>query len=189
MRSRLRPVFTAILAAVVAAIFGLVAAFGLAGCSGPPAVAPVQVYAESARPGAPELSGPLLSGDGTFDLAEHRGDVVVLNFWASWCAPCRVEADDLEQTYQATRGSRVTFLGINIRDERDKARAFATGRASYPSIFDPSSRLALGFNVPPTTIPATIVIDRAGRIAAVIRGAVIRSQLEPLVTQIASESL
>jgi thiol-disulfide isomerase/thioredoxin len=168
-------------------VMAVVAALGLAGCSGPPSPQPVQVYAVSARSGAPALAGPLLSGEGSFDLAAHRGDVVVLNFWASWCAPCRVEADDLEQTYQATRSSRVTFLGINIRDERDKARAFAAGRASYPSIFDPSSRLALGFNVPPTTIPATIVIDRAGRIAVVIRGAVIRSELEPLVTQIASE--
>ena len=171
------------------AALGLVAVVGpIGGCTRTPSTQLVQVYAADARPGAPALTGPLLSGTGSFDLAEHRGEVVVLNFWASWCAPCRVEADDLEQTYQATRGSRVTFLGINIRDERDKARAFATGRATYPSIFDPSSRLALGFNVPPTTIPATIVIDRAGRIAAVIRGAVIRSQLEPLVAQVASEA-
>lgn len=56
------------------------------------------------RSAAPKLAGELLTG-GSYDVATARGQVVVVNFWGSWCAPCRAEADDLEATYQATKGS------------------------------------------------------------------------------------
>jgi peroxiredoxin len=82
----------------------------------------------------------------------------------------------------------VTFLGINIRDDRDRARAFERGRASYPSIFDPAGRMALDFDVPPSTIPATLVIDRSGRLAVVIRTAVRQPDLQPIVERIAGEA-
>lgn len=113
--------------------------------------------------------------------------MVVLNFWGSWCAPCRAEADDLEATYQATKGSGVTFLGINVQDSKDKALAFEEGRVTYPSIFDPPSRLALALDIPPNTIPATVVLDREGRIAVVIRAAVRQEGLQPIVERIAAE--
>jgi thiol-disulfide isomerase/thioredoxin len=138
------------------------------------------------RPEPPEVAGELLSG-GTYDLADDRGRVVVVNFWGSWCGPCRAEAPDLEATYQATRDAGVRFLGINIQDPRDKALAFEEGRVTYPSIFDPGSRLALAFDIPPNSIPATIVLDREGRIAVVIRRAVLRKDLEPIVARIAAE--
>jgi thiol-disulfide isomerase/thioredoxin len=137
------------------------------------------------RKPAPSVAGDLLDG-GRFDLSSARGQVVVVNFWASWCSPCRAEAADLEAAYQASKAKGVTFLGINIRDDRDKARAFVRGRATYPSIFDPAGRLALDFqDVPPNTIPATIVIDQAGRVAAVIRTAVRQSDLQPIVERVA----
>jgi thiol-disulfide isomerase/thioredoxin len=138
------------------------------------------------RSAAPKLAGDLLTG-GTYDVSTARGQVVVVNFWGSWCAPCRAEADDLEATYQATKGAGVTFLGINVQDSRDKALAFEEGRVSYPSIFDPASRLALALDIPPNTIPATIVLDREGRIATVVRAAVTRETLRPLVDRIAAE--
>jgi thiol-disulfide isomerase/thioredoxin len=139
------------------------------------------------RSAAPKLAGELLDG-GSYDVARDRGQVVVVNFWGSWCAPCRAEADDLEATYQATKGSGVTFLGINIQDQRDKAKAFEEGRVTYPSLFDPPSRLALALDIPPNTIPATVVLDREGRIAAVIRAAVKQEGLQPIVERIAAES-
>ena len=140
------------------------------------------------RSAAPEIAGELLTG-GRYDVADQRGQVVVVNFWGSWCAPCRAEADDLEATYQATKGSGVTFLGINVQDSRDKAIAFEEGYGiSYPSIFDPGSRLALAMDVPPNTIPATVVLDREGRIATVIRAAVKQDGLQPIVERIAAES-
>ncbi|GIG91062.1 TlpA family protein disulfide reductase [Plantactinospora endophytica] len=139
------------------------------------------------RPAAPAVAGELLTG-GAYDLAQERGQVVVVNFWGSWCAPCRAEADDLEATYQATRDRGVRFLGINIQDGRDKAKAFeAAYKVSYPSLFDPPSRLALAFDIPPNSIPATIVLDRENRIAVVIRAGVTRDRLEPIVSRLADE--
>jgi peroxiredoxin len=138
------------------------------------------------RPPAPDLQGELLDG-GRYDLTQDRGHVVVVNFWGSWCAPCRAEADDLERTYQATKAAGVRFLGINVQDGRDKARAFEQGQLSYPSLFDPASRLALEFKIPPTVTPATVVLDRQGRIAAVIRRAVRAEEFRPLVERVAAE--
>ncbi|MFI0791723.1 TlpA family protein disulfide reductase [Micromonospora rubida] len=138
------------------------------------------------RSAAPKLSGELLTG-GSYDVATDRGQVVVVNFWGSWCPPCRAEADDLEATYQATKPSGVTFLGINVQDNRDKALAFEAGRVTYPSLFDPPSRLALAFDISPTTIPATVLLDRDGRVAVVIRSAVTQERLQPIVARIAAE--
>ncbi|ROT33886.1 TlpA disulfide reductase family protein [Micromonospora sp. HM5-17] len=139
------------------------------------------------RPPAPAIAGELLTGE-SYDLARERGQVVVVNFWGSWCAPCRAEADDLEATYQATKDQGVRFLGINIQDGRDKARAFEEAfKVSYPSLFDPPSRLALAFEVPPNSIPATIVLDRENRIAVVIRGSTKQETLQPIVSRIAAE--
>lgn len=138
------------------------------------------------RSAAPKITGELLTG-GPYDVAQARGQVVVLNFWGSWCAPCRAEADDLEATYQATKASGVTFLGINIQDSKDKAIAFEEGRVTYPSLFDPASRLALSLDIPPNTIPATVILDRDGRIATVIRAAVTQDGLRPLVERVAAE--
>ncbi len=176
----------------VVAVLALLGLALVAGCARSPApVASAQgirMYAAADRKPAPPLRGELLDGTGTFDLADHVGDVVVVNFWAQWCAPCVVEADDLEQTYQATKDDKVRFLGVNTRDQRDNARRFVVGRATYPSVFDPKGKVALGFAVPPTTMPATVIIDRQGRIAAIALGAVIRADLEPVVTQLAGES-
>lgn len=138
------------------------------------------------RSAAPKITGDLLTG-GRYDVSQARGQVVVLNFWGSWCAPCRAEADDLEATYQATKGSGVTFLGINIQDSKDKAIAFEEGRVTYPSLFDPASRLALSLDIPPNTIPATVILDREGRIATVIRAAVTQDKLRPIVEKVAAE--
>lgn len=144
-------------------------------------------YPVDERITAPSVSGELLGEAGTYDLAEHKGKVAVVNFWASWCAPCRVEADDLEAVH--TELPEVEFIGVDIRDERDKAVAFVEGRVSYPSIFDPAGRIALKFSqVPPNAIPATIIIDREGRIATVIRKAVHKDELRPLVDEIAAEA-
>lgn len=140
-------------------------------------------FSEGKRPAAPAISGDLLGG-GSYDLATKQGKVVVINFWGSWCGPCRAEADDLEAVHKDR--PEVEFLGINIRDEQDKAIAFASGRSSYPSIFDPAGRQALKFNdVPPNVIPATIIVDQQGKIAIVIRKAILKQDLALMVAEVA----
>ncbi len=142
----------------------------------------------SDRVAAPAMRGDYMDIAGSFDLAQHKGKVVVINFWASYCAPCRTEAPELEKVYAATHADGVAFVGINVHDQRDPANAFlADIKPSYGSIFDPSASLAQDFAVPPNSIPATLVIDRAGRIAAVIRMQVDQKLLEPIVRELLAE--
>ncbi|WP_327256592.1 TlpA disulfide reductase family protein [Streptomyces sp. NBC_01244] len=144
------------------------------------------------RPPAPALAGADLDGK-PVGLAEFRGQVVVLNVWGSWCGPCRAEADDLERLSGQTRAQGVRFLGINTRD-RDRAAARSFVRAhglGFPSLHDPAGELLLRFPpalLNPQTIPSTLVIDRRGRIAVSIGGAVTDEELGPLLTRVAQET-
>jgi thiol-disulfide isomerase/thioredoxin len=133
-----------------------------------------------------DVTGELLDG-ARYDVSQDRGKVVVVNFWGSWCAPCRAEADDLEKTYQATKDKGVTFVGVNSRDDRDAAKAFERGRVTYPSIYDFDGKVALQFDVTQTSTPATLIIDRQGRIAVALRQATTVTQLQPLVERVAAE--
>ena len=168
-------------------VSALLVALTLAACT-PAAGSPsTGLIAAADRADAPAVQGDLLGG-GSFDLADHRGDVVVINFWASWCGPCWAEADDLEQVHQATKAKGVTFIGVNTRDETDAAQGFVRDRAiTYPSLVDRPGKVALGFDVPPNAIPATILIDRRGKVAMMIPRAVLSDELAPIVAQLAAE--
>jgi thiol-disulfide isomerase/thioredoxin len=140
------------------------------------------------RPPVSGVTGELLDG-GAYDLENDRGKVVVVNFWGSWCAPCRAEADDLEKTYQATKAKDVTFVGVNTRDERDAAKAFERGyQVTYASLYDYEGKAGLKFDVTQNAIPSTLILDRQGRIAVGIRRATTISELQPLVEKIAAEA-
>lgn len=142
----------------------------------------VAIYPAAHRATAPAVSGTLLDGS-PFNLAGDRGHVVVMNFWGSWCAPCRSEAETLQGVHAATAPQGVEFVGVNIRDEKDTATAYESAHGlTYPSIYDPSGRVALAFaHVPPTAIPSTIVIDKTGRIAALRLGSVTTAQLTSMI--------
>jgi thiol-disulfide isomerase/thioredoxin len=147
------------------------------------------VFRAGHRPQAPAVSGTTVTGS-ELSLAAYRGDVVVLNFWGSWCAPCRAEAPALDTLASELQRRGVRFVGIDIRDEPDAAQAFMQDfRISYPSISDPADDIALEFRAtdPPSAIPSTIIIDRTGRIAARIIGPVTYSTLKALLTPIIAE--
>ncbi len=170
----------AVLLAVVSAV--------AAGCSGggsEQTAGQVVQFPAGKRADAPELKGTLLDG-GSFDLATLKGKVVVLNFWASWCAPCRIEVADLEAVHKEMPG--VAVVGLNTYDDKDKALAFIENKATYPSLLDTSGKLALAFrDVPPNALPSTIIVDAQGKIAAVIRRATTRDELAGLLTPLLAE--
>ena len=80
------------------------------------------IVAQSRREAAPDLTGTTLDGQ-PFALSDHLGEVVVLNVWASWCAPCRAEAADLQAVWSETSGKGVAFVGLNTRDSPAPAKA------------------------------------------------------------------
>jgi thiol-disulfide isomerase/thioredoxin len=143
-------------------------------------------YQPGDRPVAPMVSGMTVTGQ-HLSLAAYRGDTIVLNFWGSWCAPCRAEAPALGQLARQLRSRGVRFVGVDIRDEPDSALAFMQQfNVDYPSISDPSDEIALEFRttVPPADIPTTLVIDRDGRIADRIFGASSYSELLSVINQV-----
>lgn len=138
------------------------------------------------------LSGPDLMNEGeTVGLDNFPGQVVVINVWGQWCGPCRSEADDMEQVYQASKDQGVAFLGINVRDDfRDKAQDFVIDNGlNFPSIYDPAMRtlLAIGSGYPTSVVPTTIVLDREHRVAAVFLKELLAEDLQPVVDRIAAE--
>ena len=138
----------------------------------------------------PKLAGRTLGG-GRLDVSRWRGHVVVVNTWGSWCGPCREEAPDLRRVSEATRAAGVRFVGIDTRDNDAAARAFVREFAiPYPSIVDDEGRvmLALAHTVPVSAVPSTVVVDRKGRIAARVIGAVTHSTLRGLVDDILAEN-
>ena len=138
---------------------------------------------ESARPTAPELVGTTLDGS-TFRLADHLGEVVVLNVWASWCAPCRAEAPELQSLWEEFEGQGVQFVGLDTRDTEAAALAFIDAYGiTYPNVVDTDGRLQLLFqdSLPPQAIPSTLVIDPQGRVAGRILGRISESTLRGLI--------
>ena len=111
---------------------------------------------------APSFTLRLMDGR-ELSLVDLRGKVVFLNFWASWCPPCRAEARDLEAAWQRHRDADVVFLGVNIQDTDAKARAFLREfDVTYANGFDPRNRVAIDYGV--WGIPETFFLDRTGRI-------------------------
>ncbi|HET9470798.1 MAG TPA: TlpA disulfide reductase family protein [Usitatibacter sp.] len=132
-----------------------------------------QALANGERPLAPDarLALPLLGGGGLQALRAHRGEVVVLNFWASWCPPCEEEAPLLERAQARLLHSRATVVGIAYKDTTSDSQAFVRRyRLSYPNLRDSAGTFAHAYGT--DKLPETFVIDREGRVAAISRGEV-----------------
>lgn len=146
-------------------------------------------FSPGSRPAAPAVTGTTLAGQ-RFALAADRGAVVILNFWGSWCGPCRQEAPALAALARHFTRDPVRFVGVDIRDAPDSAEAFQrTFNVGYPSLNDPSDEIALAFHgtVPLGGIPTTLLIDRSGHIAARIVGEVSYSGLKSLIARVMAD--
>jgi cytochrome c biogenesis protein CcmG/thiol:disulfide interchange protein DsbE len=129
--------------------------------------------ANGQRPPAPaaRVALPVLGGGGLQTLAARRGEVVVLNFWASWCPPCEEEAPLLERAQAMLGRSHATVLGVAYKDTTPDSQAFVRRyRLTYPNLRDSSGAFAHAYGT--DKLPETFIIDRSGRVAAISRGEV-----------------
>ena len=123
------------------------------------------------RPAAPAISLPMLGGTRPVALNSWRGKVVVLNYWASWCPPCRDESPLLERWQRRIAPRGGTVLGVDALDVASDARGFMRRYGlTYPMLHDGDGHSQQQFGI--TGYPETFVIDRHGRIAALRRGTV-----------------
>ena len=132
-----------------------------------------------------ELTFDYLEQDGTFSFADQRGTILVVNFFASWCFPCRLEHDDLTATSAAYADRGVHFLGIVYQDKPEQASAFLDefGRGTnYSYVIDPQSRAIVELGV--FGVPETYIIDANGIIQGKIAGEVNAAVLQRALDQV-----
>lgn len=151
---------------------------------------PVSEYPTADRGAPVELAGTTLTGE-HLDLADLSGQVLVINVWGSWCAPCRTEAPVLAELSGRYADRGVAFVGVNVKDNRAAALAFEqTYGIIYPSIEDRDGQaiLALSRHVPAPAVPVTLVLDTEGRVAARVLGAVREATLRALLDSVLREA-
>lgn len=184
-----------VLAAAVAALLLL------AGCTGKDAVDQSagqyrfvsatslgKTYDPNQRKKAGDFTGELLNG-GTLSLSQLAGKVVVINFWAVWCGPCKTETPEFDSVYRAYRSKDVSFVGVDTKDQRSQAQAFVKdNQISYPMIFDEPGQTALALGkIPALALPFTVLVDKHGRVAAVYLQRLQPADLEPVLNTLLAE--
>ncbi|HEY8584945.1 MAG TPA: TlpA disulfide reductase family protein [Capillimicrobium sp.] len=163
----------------VAALVGLLV-YGVASKSEDTTIQ--DAVASGERPPAPVAELPVLGDDGaTGSLADYRGEVVILNFWASWCAPCEAEAPELERAQRRLeREGAGTVLGVTYHDaSRDALEFIDEHGLTYPSLRDVEGDLTKEYGT--RALPETFVIDADGRIVDLMKGTVTREFLDQAI--------
>ena len=149
----------------------------------------VTEFALGSRPGFEAFAGITESGQ-VLDSSAFEGNVIVMNWWYSACAPCRAEAGDLAMLSVEFEDS-VQFVGVNVRDTAETALAFDRNFGiEYPSLIDAQSgQVSLAFTgvVSPQAVPTTIVIDRDGKVASRILGRIEASILRTLIQTVVDQ--
>ena len=141
------------------------------------------------RAAAPDLSGTTIDGK-ALDVANYKGQVVVVNVWGSWCGPCREEAQYFSKVSKQYEGKGVRFVGVDVKEtDKQFAQAFVNRFAiTFPSLYDPRGEVALAFrDYPANAIPSTIVLDPRGRVAAVYTGTVAQEDLRKVLDRLQKE--
>jgi cytochrome c biogenesis protein CcmG/thiol:disulfide interchange protein DsbE len=135
---------------------------------------------------APDFEAPLLEGDGTLALSDLEGKPVVLNFWASWCVPCKDEAPMLSRAAQ-TFGDQVAFVGVDVRDAKSDAIAFVEAEGlDYPHVRDEDETIYRDYGL--TGQPETFFIDADGVIVEHVNGPLPQDALDQLVETLVARS-
>ena len=150
-----------------------------------------KTYPIDTRKKAGDFTGELLSG-GKITLSGQSGKVVVLNFWATWCAPCVIETPQFDAVYRTytAKDSPVQFIGIDTKDGRDAANAFVTdNKISYPIVYDQRGETAVRLGkIPSQALPFTVLIDKQGRVAAVYLQQLSAKDLEAALATLLAEA-
>ena len=148
-----------------------------------------QHHAPKVGAAAPGFSLRRLDGDGTLALASLRGKPVVLNFWASWCVPCKSESKVLEADYRHYGAKGVVFLGIDFHDVTSDARTFVAAHGlSFPMVEDGSGSVTQNrYGI--SQVPETYIVGRTGKILAHIRGPINGSSFSAAFTRGLAEAL
>ncbi|MGH3053665.1 MAG: TlpA family protein disulfide reductase [Gaiellaceae bacterium] len=128
-----------------------------------------QQHAPGVGSTAPAFTLRRLEGTGKVSLASYRGKPVVLNFWASWCQPCKGEASVLERDWASYRDRGVVFLGVDYHDLASDARRFVTAHElTFPMLEDGSGKVTGDYGI--SQVPETYVLDRQGRVVLHLAG-------------------
>jgi peroxiredoxin len=127
-----------------------------------------KLFPEAKRKPAHDFTGELING-GTVTLSSTRGQVVVLNYWAAWCGPCKTETPQFDLLYRQIKSQGVHFIGIDTKDVKGNAQAFIrNNNISFPIVFDEPGETAVRLgNLPTVNLPFTVLIDKQGKVAAV----------------------
>lgn len=140
------------------------------------------------RKTAKDFSGDLLDG-GTTKLSDAAGKIVVVNFWATWCPPCRVETPQFDLAYRRMKTQGVTFLGIDTKDRKPNAQTYVTEEhISYPIVFDQQGQTALSLGNIPANLPFTVLVDKHGKVAAVYLGGLTVKDIQGPIDKLLAET-
>jgi cytochrome c biogenesis protein CcmG, thiol:disulfide interchange protein DsbE len=138
-------------------------------------------FTQGERPMAVDFNLQRLNGDGSLRLSSLRGKVVVINFWAAWCDPCKSEAPRFQDAYERYR-DRVEFVGVDTADASGEALAFLDRYGiSYPNVRDPTTKVLNAYGGLP--LPRTYVVSRSGRVTGYIFGEARAEELDSAIEE------
>ena len=146
----------------------------------------IEVVAVEQRVPAPDFTLKTLGG-ADFTLSKQLGKVVVMNVWASWCAPCRAEAPALQDVWEKSNQKKVQFVGLDTRDSDTAAQNFVDRYGiTYPQAIDTQAQVQLLFRdtLPAQASPSTLIVDAKGNVAARILGATTEAALRSVIDDV-----